>query len=72
MFYCQWCKHKANRMDNLEAHLRLHTQPRPKTGGKRKVDFHPDAVAQYEQLLKSNESRRRKASKLKKRTASCM
>jgi hypothetical protein len=59
-------------MDNFEAHLKLHTMMRPRSGGKRKVRFYPGAVLQYQEIMKNNESRRRRNTKLKKRTVSCV
>lgn len=57
-------------MDNLEAHIKLHTLVRPKSGGKPRVDYYPGAVLQYEEMMKKNESRRRRSKKLKKRPTS--
>lgn len=59
VFPCNWCKHVANRRDNWVAHLRLHTQVRPKTGGKPRVAFYPGGVIQYAEEMKKNQSRRR-------------
>ncbi|KAG7285564.1 hypothetical protein NEMBOFW57_010193 [Staphylotrichum longicolle] len=70
LYPCSWCKHVANRMDNLEAHIKLHTLVRPKSGGKPRVDYYPGAVLQYEEMMKKNESRRRRSKKLKKRPTS--
>ena len=70
-FSCDWCSHVSNRLDNLEAHIKLHTLRRPKSGGKPRVEFFPGAVLQYQEILKHNESRRRRKVKFGKRPVSC-
>ncbi len=70
-FACDWCSHTADRMDNLENHIKLHTVVRPKSGGKPRVQYFPGAVLQYQEIVRHNESRRRRKVKLGNRPASC-
>ncbi len=71
IFPCDWCSHVSNRQDNLEAHIKLHTLMRPKSGGKPRVNFYPGAVLQYQEIIRHNESRRRRKVKFGNRPASC-
>ena len=60
----------ANRRDNWVAHLKLHTLVRARSGGKPRVEYYPDAVVQYAEEMKKNQSRRRRNGKVKSRKMS--
>ncbi|KAK4142783.1 uncharacterized protein C8A04DRAFT_12931 [Dichotomopilus funicola] len=48
---------RANRFDNLVAHVRLHALPRKKQGSKPRVEFYEGAVIQHAEMVKKQQRR---------------